>query len=169
MLSRFNLFNLNFLEDAVLTGIGFYFFNINEVFILIIYLRFLIMDKEERVRLIRKGNELFNKGDITGAASIFVTTGYRDGITRVADYYFFDRKLPLVALKFYKMVNRKDKVDEIFDRMIFALGKLLKSDSVNSRDSADDNTDSNEVEVKVHPKLKLLAEEIIRDSEKNKS
>ncbi len=127
------------------------------------------MDKEERVRLIRKGNELFNKGDITGAASIFVTTGYRDGITRVADYYFFDRKLPLVALKFYKMVNRKDKVDEIFDRMIFALGKLLKSDSVNSRDSADDNTDSNEVEVKVHPKLKLLAEEIIRDSEKNKS
>ncbi len=127
------------------------------------------MDKEERVRLIRKGNELFNKGDITGAASIFVTTGYRDGITRIADYYFFDKKLPLVALKFYKMVNRKDKVDEIFDRMIFALGKLLKSDSVNSGDSADDNTDSNEVEVKVHPKLKLLAEEIIRDSEKNKS
>lgn len=127
------------------------------------------MDKEERVGLIRKGNELFNKGDITGAASIFVKTGYRDGITRVADYYFFDRKLPLIALKFYKMVNRKDKVDEIFDRMIFALGKLLKSDPVDSGDSVVDNTDSEEVEVKVHPKLMLLAEEIIRDSEKNKS
>ncbi len=127
------------------------------------------MDKEERVSLIRKGNELFNKGDITGAASIFVKTGYRDGITRVADYYFFDRKLPLIALKFYKMVNRKDKVDEIFDRMIFALGKLLKSDPVDSGDSVVDNTDSEEVEVKVHPKLMLLAEEIIRDSEKNKS
>ena len=127
------------------------------------------MDKEERVSLIRKGNELFNKGDITGAATIFVKTGYRDGITRVADYYFFDKKLPLIALKFYKMVNRKDKVDEIFARMMFALGKLLKSDSVEEKDTLAVHTDSEEVEVKVHPKLKLLAEEIIRDSEKKKS
>ena len=65
------------------------------------------MDNDERVSLIRKGNELFNKGDITGAAAIFVQTGYRDGITRVADYYFYDKKLPLIALKFYKMVLMK--------------------------------------------------------------
>lgn len=127
------------------------------------------MDNEERVSLIRKGNELFNKGDITGAAAIFVKTGYRDGITRVADYYFFDKKLPLNALKFYKMVNRKDRVDEIFARMMFALGKLLKSDSVEATETVAVQTDEEEVEVKVHPKLRLLAEEIIRDSEKRKS
>lgn len=124
------------------------------------------MNNEERVSLIRKGNELFNKGDITGAAAIFVKTGYRDGITRVADYYFFDKKLPLIALKFYKMVNHKERVDEIFARMIFALGKLLKSDSPESKETVKVQSDQEEVEVKVHPKLRLLAEEIIRDSEK---
>lgn len=124
------------------------------------------MNNEERVRLIRKGNELFNKGDITGAAAIFVKTGYRDGITRVADYYFFDKKLPLIALKFYKMVNHKERVDEIFARMVFALGKLLKSDSPEGEEPVKGEGDQEEVEVKVHPKLRLLAEEIIRDSEK---
>lgn len=127
------------------------------------------MDNEERISLIRKGNELFNKGDITGASAIFVKTGYRDGLTRVADYYFFDKKLPLIALKFYRMVNRKDKVDEIFARMMFALGKLLKSDSKPQESAAQDQRKEDEVEVKVHPKLKLLAEEIIRDSEKRKN
>lgn len=127
------------------------------------------MDNDERVSLIRKGNELFNKGDITGAAAIFVKTGYRDGITRVADYYFFDKKLPLIALKFYRMVNRKDRVDEIFARMMFALGKLLKEDSAGSREESGEKADTEDIEVKVHPKLKLLAEEIIRDSEKSKS
>ena len=127
------------------------------------------MDNEERISLIRKGNELFNKGDITGASAIFVKTGYRDGLTRVADYYFFDKKLPLIALKFYRMVNRKDKVDEIFARMMFALGKLLKSDSKPQESAAQDQRKEDEVEVKVHPNLKLLAEEIIRDSEKRKN
>jgi hypothetical protein len=127
------------------------------------------MDNDERVSLIRKGNELFNKGDITGAISIFVQTGYRDGITRVADYYFYDRKLPLIALKFYKMVNRKDRVDEIFARMMFALGRLLKEDSGDRKEETIEPEATGDVEVKVHPKLKLLAEEIIRDSEKRKS
>ena len=127
------------------------------------------MDNDEKISLIRKGNELFNKGDIAGAAAIFVKTGYRDGLTRVADYYFFDKKLPLIALKFYRMVNRKDKVDEIFARMMFALGKLLKSDSKPQESTPAEQNKPEDVEVKVHPKLKLLAEEIIRDSEKRKS
>jgi len=127
------------------------------------------MDNDEKVSLIRKGNELFNKGDINGAITVFVKTGYRDGLTRVADYYFYDKKLPLIALKFYRMVNRKDKVDEIFARMMFALGKLLKSDSRPAETAAPEPDNREEVEVKVHPKLKLLAEEIIRDSEKRKS
>ncbi len=113
------------------------------------------MDTSERVHLIRKGNELFNEGKLEEAIKIFETTDYRDGLTRVADYYFYDKKQPLVALKYYRMVNRKDKVNEIFERMMFALNKLLGRKTV-------------KVElppVKVSPKLKILAEEILRDNE----
>ena len=110
------------------------------------------MDKKERVELIRKGNELFNEGDIKEAAAIFVKTQYRDGLTRVADYLFYDKKRPLEALQYYRMVNRKDKVIEIHERMIFALGKWLGKDT------------GQKVELpplKVSPKLKILAEEIL--------
>lgn len=117
------------------------------------------MDSKQRVELIRAGNELFNKGEIERAEEIFVKTSYRDGITRIADYYFFDKRQPLVALKYYKMVKRDDKVNEIYERMKFALARLL-------------GTEPQEQEIrmpKVSPKLKILAEEIIRDSENQKN
>lgn len=117
------------------------------------------MDEKDRIKLIRYGNELFNRGDIDKATDIFVKTKYRDGLTRVADYYFFDKKLPLVALKYYKMVKRQDKVSEIYERMFFALGKMLGKDT------------SPKVELpplKVSPKLKILAEEILREHESSK-
>ena len=113
------------------------------------------MDTKQRIHLIRKGNEFFNEGRLDEAIKIFEATDYRDGLTRVADYYFYDKKQPLVALKYYRLVNRKDKVNEIFERMMFALNRLL------GRKTA-------KVElppVKVSPKLKILAEEILRDHE----
>ena len=113
------------------------------------------MDTKLRVQLIRKGNELFNDGDIAGAIKIFESTGYRDGLTRVADYYFYDLKQPLVALKYYRMVNRKDKVNEIFERMMFAFSKLMGRNTTKVKLPP----------VKVSPKLKILAEEILRDQE----
>ena len=119
--------------------------------------RELFMDDTERVRLIRLGNELFNNKDIEGALKIFVKTQYRDGITRIADYYFYDKKMPLVALRYYRMVKRQDKVNEIFERMVFALGRLLGKNT------------GLKVELpplKVSPKLKILAEEIL-EREKN--
>ncbi len=115
------------------------------------------MDDKSRVKLIRKGNELFNNGDIEKAIVIFVKTGYRDGITRVADYYFYEKRLPLNALPYYKMVNRQDKVDEINERMFFALGKML---------GKKENQKVELPPLKVPPKLKILAEEILRDQEK---
>ncbi len=119
--------------------------------------RKLFMDDTERVRLIRLGNELFNNKDIERALKIFVKTQYRDGITRIADYYFYDKKMPLVALRYYRMVKRQDKVNEIFERMVFALGRLLGKNT------------GPKVELpplKVSPKLKILAEEIL-EREKN--
>jgi len=117
------------------------------------------MDKKDRIKLIRLGNELFNEGEIDKATKIFVKTDYKDGITRVADYYFYDMKRPLNALTYYKMVNRKDKVEEIYERMFFALGKLL---------GRDENKKVELPSLKVSPKLKILAEEIIRDNQSEK-
>ena len=111
------------------------------------------MDKKTRVGLIRKGNELFNNGEIDKAALIFVETKYMDGLTRVADYYFFEKKLPLVALKYYKFVNRQDKVNEIYERMFFAFKKLLGHDTTPKVELPP---------LKVSPKLKIFAEEILR-------
>ena len=112
------------------------------------------MDNKDRITLIRAGNELFNKGEVEKAAGIFVKTGYRDGITRVADYYFYDKKMPLIALRYYRMVKRNDKVSEIFERMVFALGKLLGKDTTPKVELPP---------LKVSPKLKILAEEILRE------
>ncbi len=113
------------------------------------------MDSRERVELIRRGNGYFNTGDIQKAAALFLKTNYRDGLTRIADHYFFEKKQPLIALKYYKLVNRQDKVDEIFERMVFALGKLLGKERAPKVELPP---------LKVSPKLKILAEEILKQN-----
>lgn len=126
------------------------------------------MNDEEKVALSRKGNEFFNNGNMTEAIKYFVKAGYRDGIMRVADYYFYDKKQPLIALKFYKMINRKDRIDEINARMMFAFNKMLSSSKDDAKPGAAAVESNEEIEVKIHPKLRLLAEEIIRDNKEGK-
>ena len=120
------------------------------------------LDNKERVALIRKGNELFNDGEIDKAVQIFIKTHYKDGLARAGDYYFYDKKSPLVAFKFYKMANMHDKVNEIFERMIFALSRWIGEDKVKDMPAP---PGKEFIPVKISPKLKILAEEIIRDSE----
>ena len=67
------------------------------------------MDSRERAALVRKGNELFNRGEIKEAIEVFVKTGYKDGLHRVGDYYFYDKKLPLIALKFYRLAGDRER------------------------------------------------------------
>lgn len=113
------------------------------------------MDQKERVEIIRKGNELFNAGRYDEAEKLFVAASYRDGLTRLGDYHFYDRRRPLEALKYYQMVNRQDRIDEILERMVFALGRLMGQEP-----------EEQKVELpplKVSPKLKILAEEILRE------
>ena len=126
------------------------------------------MKDEEKVALSRKGNEYFNAGNMTEAIKCFVKAGYRDGIMRVADYYYFDKKQPLIALKFYKMINRKDRIDEIYARMMFAFNKMLRSTKDDVETEPENSRSSEEIEVKIHPKLKILAEEILRDNKGEK-
>ncbi len=121
------------------------------------------MDQNERVLLMRKGNELFNEKKYDEAIKLFLKAEYMDGIMRVADFYYYDLKQPLTALKFYRLINRKDRIDEINARIMYAFNRLLSETSV-KKEEVPDNT---EIEVKVHPKLKILAEEILRDNKGN--
>ncbi len=95
------------------------------------------LSQKERVAYIRKGNELFNKGKYKEAETVFMLTDYRDGILRIANRYYYELKKPLVALKYYYKINAKEKVEEIKERMIFALKKLL---------SKEQNTKNNNLE-----------------------
>ncbi|HQO40426.1 MAG TPA: hypothetical protein PK986_08150 [Spirochaetota bacterium] len=121
------------------------------------------MDSQERAGLIRKGNELFNQGEINEAMKLFVRTRYGDGIMRIADFYYYEKKQPLIALKFYRMINRSDRIEEINSRMMFAFKKMIMQQAEEAS-----SPEAQEIEVKVHPKLKILAEEILRDKEKEK-
>ena len=85
------------------------------------------MTEKERAALIRKGNELYNEGKIEEAIRIFTATCYKDGLTRVGDLYFFDKKMPIIAYKYYKLAGRTDRINDIFERMVFALQKLVKA------------------------------------------
>ena len=42
----------------------------------------------ERVKLIQKGNALFNNGQYPLAEKIFLTINYQDGLIRLGEYYF---------------------------------------------------------------------------------
>jgi hypothetical protein len=65
------------------------------------------VEPDRKVKLNRKGNELFNGGDVEAARRIFQTTGYSDGLIRVGDRYLADRR-PIDALKMYRLA-RDDK------------------------------------------------------------
>jgi len=119
------------------------------------------MNDKERAELIRKGNEFFNNGNVEEAIKIFVRTKYRDGITRIADYYFYDKKLPLIAVKFYRLAKRTDKINEIFERMMYALG----NGSAPTSKGGPGRKEAQPSALKVSPKLKILAEEILRNNE----
>ncbi|MBN2039135.1 MAG: hypothetical protein JW864_03780 [Spirochaetes bacterium] len=115
------------------------------------------MDKKERAALIRKGNELFNKGELEAAIKIFLKTGYKDGIIRIGDYYFYEKKQPLLAFKFYKKANMHEKVNEIFERMVYALGRWIGEDKLKQQAA-----EKNEPAMEVSPILKKAAEDILK-------
>ncbi len=74
------------------------------------------LSPEQKAKLNRKGNELFNKGALDSAERIFITTGYYDGLTRVGDAYFMKNE-KLKALKFYHLAQNKQKEALILDEL----------------------------------------------------
>ncbi len=72
--------------------------------------------KDKRAALIRKGNELYNKGEIALAQRIFVTTSYSDGLIRIGDRYLKGGK-PLEALKMYLLAPAPDKTAAVIGQI----------------------------------------------------
>jgi len=87
-----------------------------------------VLNHKERLLLIRKGNEFFNRGEIEKAARIFITTSYKDGLIRVGDHYYFDRKNPLKALNYYLKAGYEKRIKELTEKMAMVLKKWLKED-----------------------------------------
>ena len=87
-----------------------------------------VLTPKERIILIRKGNELFNNGEIEKAAKIYITTAYKDGLIRVGDHYWFDQKNPLKALHFYLEAQYEKRIRELSERIAEVIKKWLRED-----------------------------------------
>ena len=84
-----------------------------------------VLTPKERLQLIRKDNEVFNNGDIEKAAKIYTTTAYKDGLIRVGDYYYFDKKDVLKALHYYFEAKYEKRINEVSERIALVLKKWL--------------------------------------------
>lgn len=82
------------------------------------------LSSEQKVYLNRKGNVLFNSGKINDAARIFITTGYSDGLSRVADFYMKKHK-SLTAFKFYLLAKNKRKCMPLYEKIAATISVLL--------------------------------------------
>ncbi len=74
------------------------------------------MTEEERIPLIRRGNELFNQGDHKNALKIFLATNYKDGIIRVADLLYFDQNDKVSAVKLYKKAGHTKVLNDFVEK-----------------------------------------------------
>jgi hypothetical protein len=87
-----------------------------------------VLTPRERLVLIRKGNELFNNGEVEKAAKIFVTTAYKDGLIRVGDHYYFDEEKPLKAFYYYLEAKYEKRISELSERMASVIKRWLNED-----------------------------------------
>ncbi|MDR0388716.1 MAG: hypothetical protein LBH73_01440 [Spirochaetaceae bacterium] len=85
------------------------------------------IDGAQKAALNRKGNMLFNSGDIEGARRVFLTTGYTDGLVRVGDYYL-SKGRALDALRMYWIAPDHKKSEPIIAQLSFVIQKLLKEE-----------------------------------------
>jgi hypothetical protein len=81
----------------------------------------------QKAALIRKGNELFNAGEIKQAARIFITTSYSDGLIRVGDYYLKNGK-PYEAVRFFWLSKSPDHISKISQRMAIIIREWLEEE-----------------------------------------
>jgi hypothetical protein len=82
------------------------------------------IDGSQKAALNRKGNILYNSGDIEGERRIFLTTGYSDGLVRVGDYYY-SKGLSLDALRMYWIAPDRSKAEPIIMQLSALIQGLI--------------------------------------------
>jgi hypothetical protein len=85
------------------------------------------VEGSEKAALNRKGNMLFNSGDIEGARRIFMTTGYSDGLSRVGDYYKSQNRL-IEALRMYRIAPDRNKAEPLIEQLAGIIKVLIESE-----------------------------------------
>lgn len=83
-----------------------------------------VMDGAQKAALNRKGNVLYNSGDVEAARRIFLTTHYSDGLVRVGDYYNSNGK-PLDALRMYWIAPDHSKAEPIIVQLSMVIQSLI--------------------------------------------
>jgi hypothetical protein len=89
------------------------------------------IDGSQKAALNRKGNVLYNSGDIEGARRIFLTTGYSDGLARIGDFYKSQGR-DLDALRMYWIAPDKTKAEPIIMRLSALIQKLMHEEEDHS-------------------------------------
>ena len=82
------------------------------------------LTQEQKVALIRKGNELFNRRQFDLARKIFITTGYSDGLIRLGDEYLKQSR-PLDAYRLYLLAPDAKKAEALLERAVAVLRRWL--------------------------------------------
>ncbi|RHX85851.1 hypothetical protein [Leptospira stimsonii] len=126
------------------------------------------MDSRERAETIREGNRAFNEGDIRKARDLFVKAEYKDGLIRLGDHFMYEKKMPLLAYGYYKKAGYQKRIDEIFQRMMWALSqwigadkfKTTPNDPLQSEKSSSSFPDASEFQI--HPILRQTALDILK-------
>ncbi len=83
----------------------------------------------EKAALNRKGNQMFNEGNIEGARRIFMTTGYSDGLSRIGDYYKSQNK-PLEALRMYWLAPDHNKSSPLIEQLSLLLQSMIHEEEI---------------------------------------
>jgi hypothetical protein len=88
------------------------------------------VESSQKAVLNRKGNQMFNEGNIDGAKKVFLTTKYSDGLSRVGDY-FKSQSRPLEALQMYWLAPDRTKSEPLIEQIAVLLQGLIKEDEGN--------------------------------------
>jgi hypothetical protein len=81
----------------------------------------------QKAALNRRGNVLFNEGDVEGARRIYEATGYSDGLSRVGDAYKREGR-PLDAARMYWIAPDRTKLEPLLESMAEVLRGLLREE-----------------------------------------
>jgi hypothetical protein len=93
------------------------------------------VEGSDKAALNRKGNMLYNSGDVEGARRIFMTTGYSDGLSRVGDSYKSQNRL-MEALHMYWIAPDRNKAEPLIEQLSGIIKQLIEDNGESIGDSS---------------------------------